>query len=76
MKTNGNGGYKDRQHYNKLLLEALSKIVSEYPDLRFNQILVNFNITPKDTTVFNEESSTTYKKMTESGMYYDYIKKN
>jgi len=34
----------ERQKYNKLILETLSKLVEKYPDLRFGQILVNCNI--------------------------------
>jgi len=34
----------ERQKYNKLILERLSKLVDKYPDLRFGQILVNAEI--------------------------------
>ena len=34
----------ERQKYNKLILETLSKLVEKYPDLRFGQILVNCGI--------------------------------
>jgi hypothetical protein len=34
----------ERQKYNKLILEILSKLVEKYPDLRFGQILVNAEI--------------------------------
>ena len=34
----------ERQKYNKLILETLSKLVNKYPDLRFGQILVNSDI--------------------------------
>ena len=34
----------ERQKYNRLILEKLSKLVEKYPDLRFVQILVNCNI--------------------------------
>ena len=34
----------ERQKYNKLILEILSKLVEKYPDLRFGQILVNTDI--------------------------------
>ena len=34
----------ERQKYNKLILERLSKLVDKYPDLRFGQILVNCDI--------------------------------
>ena len=34
----------ERQKYNKLILEILSKLVDKYPDLRFGQILVNAGI--------------------------------
>jgi hypothetical protein len=34
----------ERQKYNKLILETLSKLVEKYPDLRFGQILVDCDI--------------------------------
>ena len=34
----------ERQKYNKLILETLSKLVEKYPDLRFGQILANCDI--------------------------------
>lgn len=34
----------ERQKYNKLILERLSKLVDKYPDLRFGQILANTEI--------------------------------
>ena len=61
----------ERQKYNKLILETLSKLVDKYPDLRFGQILANAEvITYKneyDEMVvkdpFNEESKITWKRM-------------
>ena len=34
----------ERQKYNELILETLSKLVKKYPDLRFGQILINADI--------------------------------
>ena len=61
----------ERQKYNKLILETLSKLVEKYPYLRFGQILANAEvITYKndyDETVprdpFYEESEITWKRM-------------
>ena len=61
----------ERQKYNKLILETLSKLVDKYPDLRFGQILVNADIIElvyNNTTMtaldpFNEESEITWKRM-------------
>jgi len=61
----------ERQKYNKLILEVLSKLVDKYPDLRFGQILANAEvITYKndyDEMVvedpFNEESKTTWERI-------------
>jgi hypothetical protein len=61
----------ERQKYNKLILETLSKLVDEHPDLRFGQILANAEvITYKndyDEMVvedpFNEESKITWERM-------------
>lgn len=61
----------ERQKYNKLILDRLSKLVEKYPDLRFGQILVNADIitykNDYDEMVvedpFNEESKITWKRM-------------
>ena len=34
----------ERQKYNKLILERLSKLVEKHPDLRFGQILANAEV--------------------------------
>ena len=44
----------ERQKYNKLILEKLSKLVDEYPDLRFGQILVNTEIIQLNYSGINE----------------------
>lgn len=63
----------ERQKYNKLILERLSKLVEKYPDLRFGQILVNsdviqftkddkgFPLTVKDP--YFEEPEVTWERM-------------
>lgn len=61
----------ERQKYNKLILERLSKLIDKYPDLRFGQLLVNCNIieykndydeiVPVDP--FYEESKVIWKRM-------------
>ena len=61
----------ERQKYNKLILETLSKLIDKYPDLRFGQILANAEvitykndydeIVPIDP--FYEESEITWKRM-------------
>ena len=61
----------ERQKYNELILETLSKLVNKHPDLRFGQILTNAEvITYKndyDEMVvedpFYEESEVTWKRM-------------
>ena len=61
----------ERQKYNKLILETLSKLVDKHPDLRFGQILVNAEVVTYkndyDEMVvedpFNEESKTTWERM-------------
>ena len=61
----------ERQKYNKLILETLSKLVEKYPDLRFGQILANAEViiykNDYDETVpvdpFYEESEITWKRM-------------
>ena len=67
----------ERQKYNKLILETLSKLVKKHPDLRFGQILVNCDIIKYEPSVlcdgqredilvidpFNEEPKITWKRM-------------
>ena len=67
----------ERQKYNKLILETLSKLVNKHPDLRFGQILVNCDIIRYEPSVlcdgqredilvidpFNEEPEITWKRM-------------
>ena len=61
----------ERQKYNKLILETLSKLIEKYPDLRFGQILVNAEIVQVISTSegvkcqdpFYEESEITWKRM-------------
>ena len=67
----------ERQKYNKLILERLSKLVDKYPDLRFGQILVNCDIIKYEPSVlcdgqredilvvdpFYEESEITWERM-------------
>jgi len=61
----------ERQKYNKLILETLSKLVEKYPDLRLGQILANAEVitykndydemVPVDP--FYEEPEITWKRM-------------
>ena len=68
----------ERQKYNKLILEILFKLVDQYPDLRFEQLLINSGLIsiseyPAGESnrgklvyiiddLYNEESIVTYKK--------------
>ena len=64
----------ERQKYNKLILETLSKLVDKYPDLRFGQLLVDCNIIEQHFSKeygepiyvkdpFYEESKKTWERM-------------
>ena len=61
----------ERQKYNKLILETLSKLINKYPDLRFGQILSNAEViiykNDYDETVpidpFYEEPEFTWERM-------------
>ena len=67
----------ERQKYNKLILERLSKLVDKHPDLRFGQILVSCDIIKYEPSVlcdgqredilvvdpFYEESEITWERM-------------
>ena len=48
----------ERQKYNKLILETLSKLVEKYPDLRFGQILVNCDIIQEEEVLLEGERQT------------------
>jgi hypothetical protein len=51
----------ERQKYNKLILETLSKLVDKYPDLRFGQILVNSEIIQLEEVLLEGERQTVLK---------------
>lgn len=64
----------ERQKYNRLILESLSKLIEEYPDIRFGQALVIANVielipdSPHGNALialdpFNEESEITWKRV-------------
>ena len=67
----------ERQKYNRLILERLSKLVEKHPDLRFGQILVDCEIIQYEKEVlcdgqrenlliidpFYEESEVTWERM-------------
>ena len=62
----------ERQKYNELILETLSKLVKKYPDMRFGQllwnvdILRNCNYSNNPNTIidpFYEESKTIWERM-------------
>ena len=67
----------ERQKYNELILETLSKLVKKHPYLRFGQILVDCDIIQYEKEVlcdgqrenlltidpFNEEPEITWKRM-------------
>lgn len=51
----------ERQKYNKLILERLSKLVNKYPDLRFGQILVNSEVIQLEEVLLEGERQTVLK---------------
>ena len=67
----------ERQKYNRLILETLSKLIEKHPDLRFGQILVDCDIIRYEPSVlcdgqrediliidpFYEEPEITWKRM-------------
>jgi len=56
----------ERQMYNLKILEVLKSYVLSYPDLRFNQIINNLNITEVDDLSFYRESKETYNDILEA----------
>ena len=61
----------NRQEYNKLIIEKLSELVEEYPDMRFGQLLVNceiIRVIPSDKQLlamdpFYEEPEITWERI-------------
>ena len=61
----------ERQKYNRLILETLSKLVEKHSDLRFGQILANAEVITYENDCdemvvedpFYEESEITWKRM-------------
>ena len=51
----------ERQKYNKLILETLSKLIDKYPDLRFGQILVNSEVIQLEEVLLEGERQTVLK---------------
>ena len=47
----------DRKKYNKEILKFLDKLVDEYPDIRFNQLLCNLGLNSGDR--YDEEPNKT-----------------
>lgn len=57
-----------RQEYNIKIIEAISEIITQYPQLRFGQIL---SILRCDGDMFNEEPEDTYNKIIEYRKNYN-----
>lgn len=62
----------NRQKYNRLIIETLSKLVEKYPDLRFGQLLFNTDTIKHVQSdsgkiyiedPFYEESETTWNRL-------------
>ena len=64
----------NRQEYNRKIISKLKELIESYPDLRFGQILVDYNIIDLvpdrlhgnalvALDPFNEESEVTWNKM-------------
>lgn len=51
----------ERQKYNKLILETLSKLIEKHPDLRFGQILVNSEVIQLEEVLLEGERQTVLK---------------
>jgi hypothetical protein len=54
---------KERQRYNRKILDAIAEISEMYPNLRFNQILALLNLTDRDA--YYQESKVTYTILSE-----------
>ena len=54
---------KNRQFYNKQIINKLSAFIDKYPDLRFGQLLIVLRCVEDSQSLFNEESKDTFKKI-------------
>ena len=58
-----NDAIKNRQFYNKQIINKLSAFIDKYPDLRFGQLLIVLGCVEDSQSLFNEESKDTFKKI-------------
>ena len=56
-------GNSDRLLNNRFILTHLTKLVEEYPDWRFHQLLQNAGVSRPGEDQFYEESKTTLENM-------------
>ena len=61
---------KSRLEYNRQILKELTKLVEENPDMRFGQLLINFNLVP-DGPAFFTESKGSLDCMRKAIAYYN-----
>ena len=54
---------KNRQFYNKQIINKLSAFIDKYPDLRFGQLLIDLGCVEDSQSLFYEESKDTFKKI-------------
>lgn len=55
--------YNLRQEYNRKILEALTKVIEDFPDWRFQQILQNLNIVVPGEDAWYQESVDTFTRL-------------
>ena len=72
--------YKGRQQANVEILNSLYELVSNYPDLRFGQLLAFAGVTqveivpasnPKVIDIFHEESTETLARLSKTLLSYE-----
>ena len=67
---------KTRREYNSAILTIISRIIREYPDMRFGQILANLNIIQYEQNTYDDSLITLDPFNIESDKMLENIKKS
>lgn len=56
---------------NKKILEILATLIEKHPELRFNQILLNYSVTLRGIDMFFEEPHETLTRLQQAVEYFE-----
>lgn len=57
---------KNRQDYNRQIINLLSAYIEKYPEIRFGQLLVDLECVPDSQSIFHEEPKDMLERMQNS----------